>query len=107
VLGMYKIDFHVIEFQSPPKEGVLRIFIVLKIPSPRPGLNPRPLGPVDQLSIPEAGRGRMHWAHEVASRCADSCGWIRPASCSAAFVALPSAFSQLTLETRYTSRGLQ
>jgi hypothetical protein len=33
-------------FTSRPKEGVLRIFIALKNPSPRPGLNPRPLGPV-------------------------------------------------------------
>jgi hypothetical protein len=29
-----------------PKEGLLRIFIALKIPSLRPGLNPRPFGPV-------------------------------------------------------------
>jgi hypothetical protein len=28
------------------EEGVLQIFIALKNPSPRPGLNPRPLGPV-------------------------------------------------------------
>jgi hypothetical protein len=33
-------------FTSHPKEGVLRIFIVLKNPSPWPGLKPRPLGPV-------------------------------------------------------------
>jgi hypothetical protein len=33
-------------FTSHPKEGVLRIFIALKNLSPRPGLNPRPLGPV-------------------------------------------------------------
>jgi hypothetical protein len=33
-------------FTSHPKEGVLRIFIALKNPSPWPGLNPRPLGPV-------------------------------------------------------------
>jgi hypothetical protein len=33
-------------FTSHPNEGVLRIFIALKNPSPRPGLNPRPLGPV-------------------------------------------------------------
>jgi hypothetical protein len=33
-------------FTSRPKEGVLRIFIVLKNPSPRRGLNPRPLRPV-------------------------------------------------------------
>jgi hypothetical protein len=31
-------------FTSPPKEVVLRIFITLK--NPRPGLNPRTLGPV-------------------------------------------------------------
>jgi hypothetical protein len=33
-------------FISLPKEGVLRIFIALKSPSPWPGLNPRPLGQV-------------------------------------------------------------
>jgi hypothetical protein len=33
-------------FTSHPKEGVLRILIVLKNPSPLPRLNPRPLGPV-------------------------------------------------------------
>jgi hypothetical protein len=33
-------------FTSNTKEGVLRIFIALKNPSPRPGLNPRLLGPV-------------------------------------------------------------
>jgi hypothetical protein len=33
-------------FTSHPKESVLRIFIALKNPSPRLGLNPRPLGPV-------------------------------------------------------------
>jgi hypothetical protein len=31
---------------SRPKERVLRIFIAIKNPSPRPGLNPRPLCPV-------------------------------------------------------------
>jgi hypothetical protein len=31
---------------SRPKEGVLRIFIALKNPLLRPGLNPRTLGPV-------------------------------------------------------------
>jgi hypothetical protein len=31
-------------FTSHPKEGVLRMFINLKNPSPRPGFNPRPLG---------------------------------------------------------------
>jgi hypothetical protein len=33
-------------FTYHPKEGVLRIFIALTNSSPRPGLNPRPLGPV-------------------------------------------------------------
>jgi hypothetical protein len=33
-------------FTSHPKECMLRIFIALKNPSPRPGLNSRPLGPV-------------------------------------------------------------
>jgi hypothetical protein len=33
-------------FISRPKEGVLPIFIALKNSSPRPCLNPRPLGPV-------------------------------------------------------------
>jgi hypothetical protein len=33
-------------FTSHPKEGVLLIFIAFKNPSPRPCLNPRPLGPV-------------------------------------------------------------
>jgi hypothetical protein len=33
-------------FTSPPKEGVLRILSPLKIHHPRPGLNPRTLGPV-------------------------------------------------------------
>jgi hypothetical protein len=37
---------------SPPKEGVLRIFIALEKPSPRPSLNTRTLGPTaSTLSI--------------------------------------------------------
>jgi hypothetical protein len=38
-------------FTSHQKEGVLRIFISLKNPSPRPDLNPRPLGPVVAVSL--------------------------------------------------------
>jgi hypothetical protein len=39
-------------FTSPPKEGVLQICITLKNPSPRPGFNPRTLGPMaSTLSI--------------------------------------------------------
>jgi hypothetical protein len=34
-------------FTSQSKEGVLRNFIAIKNPSPGPGLNPRPLGPVE------------------------------------------------------------
>jgi hypothetical protein len=33
-------------FTCHPKEGVLRIFIAFKNPSPWPGFNQRPLGPV-------------------------------------------------------------
>jgi hypothetical protein len=33
-------------FTSHPKEGVLWIFILFKSPSPQPGLNPQPFGPV-------------------------------------------------------------
>jgi hypothetical protein len=33
-------------FTSPPKEGVLRIFVALKNPSPWLGFNPRTLGPM-------------------------------------------------------------
>jgi hypothetical protein len=36
-------------FTSHPKEGVLQIFIALKKPSPRPGLNVRLLGPVASI----------------------------------------------------------
>jgi hypothetical protein len=39
------LKYHIAKtFISHPKEGVLRIFITLKIPSPRPGFNPRSLG---------------------------------------------------------------
>jgi hypothetical protein len=41
-----KILWHGTGFTSHPKEGVLRIFIALKNPSPLPGLNPRPSGPM-------------------------------------------------------------
>jgi hypothetical protein len=40
------LRYGTIGFTSHPKEGVLRIFIALKNPSPRPALNPRSLGPV-------------------------------------------------------------
>jgi hypothetical protein len=38
-------------FSSHPKEDVLRIFIALRNPSPRPALNPRTLGPVASTLI--------------------------------------------------------
>jgi hypothetical protein len=36
-------------FTSPLKEGMLRIFIILKNPSPRLGLNPRTLSPMANI----------------------------------------------------------
>jgi hypothetical protein len=39
-------------FTSHSNEGVLRIFIALKNPSPWPGPNPRPLGPVASITSP-------------------------------------------------------
>jgi hypothetical protein len=47
------------DFTSPPKKGVLKIFIALKIHRPRPGLNPRTLGPMAG-TIPLHHRGRLH-----------------------------------------------
>jgi hypothetical protein len=44
-------------FTSHPKESLLRIFIALKNPSPRPCLNPRPLGPVTSTLTTEATFG--------------------------------------------------
>jgi hypothetical protein len=38
-------------FTSPRKEGLLQIFIVLKTPLHRPGLNSRSLGPVADTLI--------------------------------------------------------
>jgi hypothetical protein len=45
-------------FTSHPKEGVLRIFIALKNPSPWPDLNPGPLGLVASTLI-TAPPGRL------------------------------------------------
>jgi hypothetical protein len=40
-VGIFNILRHGADgFTSPPKKGVLRIFIALKNPSPEPGLNP-------------------------------------------------------------------
>jgi hypothetical protein len=44
-------------FTSPTKEGVLRIFIALKNPSPRPGLNPQTLGLTASTVTRPKGRG--------------------------------------------------
>jgi hypothetical protein len=47
ILTCYKILRHGADgFTSTPQEGVLRICIILKNQSPRPGFNPRTLGPV-------------------------------------------------------------
>jgi hypothetical protein len=53
-------------FISHPKEGVLRVFIVFKRPSPRPGLNPRPLGPVASTLTPTSPRRlRQEWRENL------------------------------------------
>jgi hypothetical protein len=43
-------------FTSQPKENVLWIFIAIKNSSPRPGLNPRPLGPV-KVKVKKKSKG--------------------------------------------------
>jgi hypothetical protein len=58
-------------FTSHPKKGVLRTFIALKKPSPRPGLNPRPLGPVEStLTTPPPRRQK-----EVTPQHKSNTGW--------------------------------
>jgi hypothetical protein len=52
-------------FTSHPKEGVLRIFIALKNPSPRPGLNPRPLGPVASKLTTTPPRGPIVFINNI------------------------------------------
>jgi hypothetical protein len=50
-------------FTSHPKEGVLRIFIALKNPSPWPGSNPQPLGPVAitlTITLPRRLHSHIH-----------------------------------------------
>jgi hypothetical protein len=51
-------------FASYPMEGVMRIFIALKIPSPRLGSNPRPLGLVASTLITTPLR-RLKWVYFV------------------------------------------
>jgi hypothetical protein len=51
-------------FTSHPKKGVLRIFIALKNPLPRPGLNLRPLRPVASTLTTTQPR-RLHVALEI------------------------------------------
>jgi hypothetical protein len=46
------------------KEGVLRIFIALKNPSPQPGLNPRPLDPVASTLITTPAR-RLTYGYKI------------------------------------------
>jgi hypothetical protein len=49
-------------FTSHSKEGVLRIFISLKNPSPWPGSNPQPLSPVaSTLTTTRPRRQNGHW----------------------------------------------
>jgi hypothetical protein len=51
-------------FTSPPKEDVLRIFIALKN-HPRPGLNPRTLGPMASTQIITTPRMTMQYCNEI------------------------------------------
>jgi hypothetical protein len=68
-------------FTSHPKEGVLRIFIALKNSSPRPGSNPRPLGPVASILTTTPPRRRCnitlrsiwHYAQLVATTFSSLC----------------------------------
>jgi hypothetical protein len=53
-------------FTSHPKEGVLRIFIALKNSSPRPGSNPRPLGPMASILTTTPPRSIWQYAQLVA-----------------------------------------
>jgi hypothetical protein len=65
-------------FTSPPKEGVLRIFIALKNQSPRPGLNPRTLGPVaSTLTITPP---RWQWRYSFMNSSSDGGGVYRHTS---------------------------
>jgi hypothetical protein len=50
-------------FTSHPKEDVLWIFIAIKNPLPRPGLNPRPLGPVVSTLTTTPPRRLHHTLH--------------------------------------------
>jgi hypothetical protein len=54
--GNFSFSFH-------PKEDVLRIFIALKSPSPRSGLNSRPLGPAASTLTTTQSR-RHSWSYE-------------------------------------------
>jgi hypothetical protein len=58
-------------FTSHPKEGVLRIFIALKNPSPWPGSSLRPLGPVakhtNHYTTKEAIQTRIDYITETAT----------------------------------------
>jgi hypothetical protein len=48
------------DFTSRPKEGVVRIFVTLKNPSPLPGLNSRHLGLVAS-TLTSTPPGRLSW----------------------------------------------
>jgi hypothetical protein len=58
-------DMGLSRFTSHPKKGVLRIFIALKSPSPRPGLNPRPLGIVASTLTTTPPRGLIRGYYSV------------------------------------------
>jgi hypothetical protein len=48
-------------FTSHPKEGVLRIYIAIKNPPPRLGLNPRPSGPMASTLFTTPSRPLVWW----------------------------------------------
>jgi hypothetical protein len=75
-------------FTSPPKELVLRIFITLKIHRPRPGLNPRTLGPVASTlinSAPSATHTRVFHLRWTWSRSGCDCKLDTEAVCPEPF----------------------
>jgi hypothetical protein len=52
-------------FTSPPKEGMLQIFIAVKNPSPRLGLNPRTSGPMaSMLTISPLRRPSLSFSYK-------------------------------------------
>jgi hypothetical protein len=64
---MSKVLWHgAFGFTSPPKKGVLRIFVALQAPSPLPGWNQRTVGPIaSKLGITPPRRFAMDIAEDL------------------------------------------